>query len=121
VDLPGILQGITEGPTPSESGWKRLLIGQPKVNLNSHELTLSFTDSYQWDWTFSGFQSIKTDKKIQTESAFTPYVKGILSTIKDLGIDEVYTSVGKNSLKAIFNPDGNYTDYEHHEHSHDHH
>jgi hypothetical protein len=121
LNLPGILQGITEGPNPSESGWNKLLAGSPKINLPSPEMTLSPKDGYQWDWTIHGFQRFKVDGKIQRESGFTPHVEGIFSAIRNLGVDEVYTPIDKNLMSAIFNPNGNYTRHVHGEYDHDDH
>lgn len=111
VQLPGIggLAAAKERPSKKEQGeltdeLNHIFADLPKLKIANPGRALPAKKGLVWHWTPLGFQPVNGGGMGKTRSGLTPSAEAVRSWLEDLGISEVYTSIGDRPLPLVINP-----------------
>jgi hypothetical protein len=76
-----------------------------KIHPHTSESTLTSKIGFEWHWTRLGFQRLVEGKAREKRSGLAPSAESVLSTLRELGVKEVYAPIDEKILGIVVNPD----------------
>jgi hypothetical protein len=80
--------------------------GEASVDIRHPQTALPRERGRVWQWTCSGFQSVRATLAKGARSGLGPGAEGFLACIADLGIEEIHAPIGGRPLSMVVSPAG---------------
>jgi hypothetical protein len=79
---------------------------EASVDVRRPQTSLTRDRGNVWQWTCSGFQSVRATRTTRVKSGLGASAEGFLECLADLGVDEVHAPIGGRPLSVVVNPEG---------------